>query len=67
MSHKAKNIYHLNIFFKFVKKFFKFKYILIYLLRVKEEGENVGLKLNIQKTKILACGSITSGQIEGEQ
>lgn len=47
MSHKAKNIYHLNIFFKFVKKIFKFKYILIYLLRVKEEGENVGLQLKI--------------------
>ena len=32
---------------------------------MKEESENSGLKLNIQKTKIMACGSITSGQIEG--
>ena len=34
---------------------------------MKEESEKVGLKLNIQKTKIMACGSITSGQIEGEK
>ena len=33
---------------------------------VKEESENVGLKLNIQKTKIMASGPITSWQIEGE-
>ena len=36
------------------------------LMQVKEESENVGLKLNIQKTKIMACGPITSWQIEGE-
>ena len=36
------------------------------LMKVKEENEKVGLKLNIQKTKIMACGSITSWQIEGE-
>ena len=36
------------------------------LLKVKEEGENVGLKLNIQKTKIMAFSSITSWQIDGE-
>ena len=36
------------------------------LLKVKEESEKVGLKLNIQKTKIMASGSITSWQIEGE-
>ena len=36
------------------------------LLKVKEEGENVGLKLNIQKTKIMASGPITSWQIDGE-
>ena len=36
------------------------------LMRVKEESENVGLKLNIQKTKIMAPGSITSRQIEEE-
>ena len=36
------------------------------LMRVKEEREKVGLKLNIQKTKIMASGPITSWQIEGE-
>ena len=36
------------------------------LLKVKEESEKVGLKLNIQKTKIMASGSITSWQINGE-
>jgi len=35
-------------------------------MKVKEEGEKVGLKLNIQKTKIMAAGSITSWQIDGE-
>ena len=35
-------------------------------MKVKEENENVGLKLNIQKTKIMASGSITSWQIDGE-
>ena len=35
------------------------------LMKVKEENEKVGLKLNIQKTKILASGLITSWQIEG--
>ena len=35
-------------------------------MKVKEESENVGLKLNIQKTKIMACGPITSWQIDGE-
>ena len=35
------------------------------LMKVKEETEKVGLKLNIQKTKIMACGPITSWQIEG--
>ena len=34
------------------------------LMKVKEENENVGLKLNIQKTKIMASGPITSWQIE---
>ena len=37
------------------------------LMRVKEESEKVGLKLNIQKTKIMASGSITSWEIEGER
>ena len=36
------------------------------LMKVKEESENVGLKLNIQKTKIMAYGPITSWQIDGE-
>ena len=36
------------------------------LLRVKEETEKAGLKLNIQKTKIMACGPITSWEIDGE-
>ena len=36
------------------------------LMRVKEESEKIGLKLNIQKTKIMASGPITSWQIEGE-
>ena len=35
-------------------------------MKVKEESENFGLKLNIQKTKIMASGSITSWQIDGE-
>ena len=38
----------------------------ILLMRVKEESEKVGLKLNIQKTKIMASGPITSWQIDGE-
>ena len=37
------------------------------LVKVKEESEKVGLKLNIQKTKIMASGPITSWQIEGEK
>ena len=37
------------------------------LMKVKEESEKVGLKLNIQKTKIMASGLITSWQIEGEK
>ena len=36
------------------------------LMKVKEESEKVGLKLNIQKTKIMTSGSITSWQIDGE-
>ena len=35
-------------------------------MKVKEESEEVGLKLNIQKTKIIASGPITSWQIDGE-
>ena len=36
------------------------------LMKVKEESEKVGLKLNIQKTKIMVSGPITSGEIDGE-
>ena len=36
------------------------------LMKVKEENEKVGLKLNIQKTKIMASGPMTSWQIDGE-
>ena len=38
-----------------------------FLMKVKEESEKVGLKLNIQKTKIMASGPITSRQIDGKQ
>ena len=37
------------------------------LMKVKKESEKVGLKFNIQKTKIMASGSITSWQIDGER
>ena len=37
-----------------------------FLMKVKEESEKVGLKVNIQKTKIMASGPITSWQIDGE-
>ena len=37
------------------------------LMKMKEENEKVGLKLNIQKTKIMASGPITSWKIDGEQ
>ena len=38
----------------------------IFLMKVKEQSEKVGLKLNIQKTKIMASGPITSWQIDGQ-
>ena len=37
------------------------------LMKVQEESENVGLKLNIQKTKVMASGPITSWEIDGER
>ena len=37
-----------------------------FLVRVKEESEKAGLKLNVQKTKIMASGPVTSWQIDGE-
>ena len=40
--------------------------IKILLMKVKEESEKVGLKINIQKTKIMASGPITSWEIDGE-
>ena len=39
----------------------------IFLMKAKEKSEKVGLKLNIQKTKIMASGSITSWEIDGKQ
>ena len=39
----------------------------MYLMEVKEESEKVGLKFNIQKTKIMASGPITSWQIDGKR
>ena len=42
------------------------KELMSLLMKVKEESEKVGLKLNIQKTKIMASGPITSWQIDGE-
>ena len=40
--------------------------LMSFLMKVKEESEKVGLKLNIQKTKIMASGPITSWQVDGE-
>ena len=50
-------------FFFFLIFFFIFR---LYLMKVKEESGKVGLKLNIQKTKIMASGPITSWEIDGE-
>ena len=44
----------------------KFKNKIKFKKKVKEDSENVGLKLNIQKTKIMASGPITSWEIDGE-
>ena len=41
-------------------------HFLLQCVKVKEESENVGLKLNIQKTKVMASGPITSWEIDGE-
>ena len=46
--------------------YFITKELKIFLMKVKEEREKVGLKLNIQKTKIMASGAITSWEIDGE-
>ena len=47
--------------------YFITKELKIFLMKVKEEREKVGLKLNIQKTKIMASGAITSWEIDGER
>ena len=49
-----------------IPPFKKIKELKSLLMKVKEESEKVGLKLNIQKTKIMASGPITSWQIDGE-
>ena len=52
-----------------LRAFVVFAYLMftgIHLMKVKEESEKVGLKLNIQKTKIMASGPITSWEIDGE-
>ena len=46
--------------------FKKLHLAILTLMKVKEESEKVGLKLNIQKTKIMASGPITSWEIDGE-
>ena len=46
--------------------YFITKELKIFLMKVKEEREKVGLKLNIQKTKIMASSPITSQQMDGE-
>ena len=45
---------------------FTFSYFLLLLMKVKEESEKAGVKLNIQKMKIMASGPILSWQIDGE-
>ena len=49
-----------------IPEIFDIKELKSLLMKVKEESEKVGLKLNIQKTKIMASGPITSWQIDGE-
>ena len=62
------NIYYKKgrIFLHFSASFFFLLQLRTLLMKVKEESEKVGLKLNIQKTKIMASGPITSWQIDGE-
>ena len=54
-----------NIFFVFFKEEREGE-LKSFMMKVKEESEKAGLKLNIQKTKIMAFGPITSWQIDGE-
>ena len=49
-----------------MKHVYIYSHLTPYLMKVKEENEKVGLKLNIQKTKIMASGPITSWEIDGE-
>ena len=57
---------HGQSLFPFTDSFSKFKLVYSSLMKVKEESENVGLKLNIQKTEIMASGPITSWEIDRE-
>ena len=49
-----------------INRFYLFYFIFLANMKVKEESEKVGLKLNIQKTKIMASGPIISWEIDGE-
>ena len=68
MQSKDKHqVYTLNNFnLKFKKNLTESDELKSLLMKMKEESEKVGLKVNIQKTKIIASGPITSWQIEGE-
>ena len=57
---------HLYINKLFLKLSYNWGNLKSLLMKVKEESEKVGLKLNIQKTKIMASGPITSWEIDGE-
>ena len=55
-----------TLFFSFTPLMAESEEVKSLLMEVKEESEKVGLKLNIQKTKIMASGPITSWEIDGE-
>ena len=57
---------HGQSLFPFTDSFSKFKLVYSSLMKAKEESEKVGLKLNIQKTKIMASGPITPWKIDRE-
>ena len=61
----GRNVHNLRITFTLMAK--SEEELKSLLMKLKEESENVGLKLNIQKTKIMASGPITSWQIKGKQ
>ena len=52
---------------EFLRNYYCLEELKSLLMKVKEESEKVGLKLNIQKTKIMASGPITSWEIDGER